>query len=190
MLQTLPNWQFWLAWFFAFLGFPIGGLLAQALAGAINNPISALWGGLLTGAVIGLLQWLVLRQQFPISSVWILATALGMAVGLGLSQILLGIQTQGFSLLERGLITGLLLGLAQAVVLYMGLNVPIWQSLIWVAIVGLGWSLGWFVTRSVGIDLSPHWTVFGSTGAWVFQLLTGLVIYWHLASTLGTQGVK
>jgi hypothetical protein len=185
-IQTFPNWQFWLMWFLAFLAFPIGGVLAKALAGAINTPIAALFGGLLTGLVLGLAQWLVLRQQFSISFIWVLATGFGMAIGLFLSQVFLGSQTAGSDLLWRGLITGLAIGLAQALVLY-NLEFPLLYNLIWVITIGLSWSLGWFITRAVGVDLTPQWTVFGSTGAWAFQIITGLLMYWQI---FGTQGAK
>jgi hypothetical protein len=36
------------------------------------------------------------------------------------------------------------------------------------------------VTRAVGVELAPNFTVFGSTGAWLFQLLTGLTLAWLL----------
>ena len=184
--QAFPNWQFWLMWFLAFLAFPIGGVLAQTLAGAINNPVAALFGGLLTGLVLGLAQWLVLKQQFSISLLWVVATGLGMAIGLFLSQIFLGSQTTGQDLLWRGLMTGLAVGLAQGLVLY-NLEFQFLYSLIWVVTVGLSWSLGWFITRAVGVDLTPQWTVFGSTGAWAFQIITGLLIYWQIFSLQGAK---
>jgi len=57
------------------------------------------------------------------------------------------------------------------------------QSVIWIGVVGLGWTIGWFITRSVGIDLSPKWSVFGSTGALAFQFLTGLALYFLFRSS-------
>jgi hypothetical protein len=185
-LQVLPTWQFWVMWFFVFLGFPLAGLAARALAGAINHPVAALLGGFVSGLVIGLAQWLVLRQPFSIPVLWVAATGLGMAVGLLVGQMFLGSQTTGQALLWRGLITGVAIGLAQALVLYR-LEFSLLHSLIWVITLGLSWSLGWLITRGVGVDLTPQWTVFGSTGAWAFQIITGLMIYWHI---LSTQGIK
>ena len=46
------------------------------------------------------------------------------------------------------------------------------------------------ITRSVGVDLGPKWTVFGSTGAWAFQVLTGLAMFLMLRSIQITQGIK
>jgi len=36
------------------------------------------------------------------------------------------------------------------------------------------------VTRAAGIELGLQWSVFGSSGALTFQLLTGLALAWLL----------
>jgi hypothetical protein len=36
------------------------------------------------------------------------------------------------------------------------------------------------ITRAIGVDLAQQWIVFGSSGAIVFQLLTGLTLSWML----------
>jgi hypothetical protein len=46
--------------------------------------------------------------------------------------------------------------------------------------VGLGWPLAWAVSAAIGLDLSWNWAVFGSSGALVFQLATGLVLAYLL----------
>ena len=109
---------------------------------------------------------------------WVVATSAGFAVGLAISTVILGSETAGSELLWRGAITGLCIGAAQFVVLQRVLPLP--QSLVWVGVVGLLWALGWFITRSAGIDLSYKWAVFGASGALTFQLLTGLVLYFLL----------
>jgi hypothetical protein len=60
---------------------------------------------------------------------------------------------------------------------------PLPHSIIWIGAVSLGWALGWFVTRSAGIDLSQKWYVFGMSGALAFQLLTGVALYFLLRTT-------
>jgi hypothetical protein len=96
----------------------------------------------------------------------------GLAFGLGL----LGIDTAGAALPLRGLVTGAGIGLAQHLVL-RGLT-P--RAPIWAFVVAGGWAVGWVVTRAAGVDLAPNFTVFGATGAWIFQLLTGLALAWML----------
>jgi drug/metabolite transporter (DMT)-like permease len=93
-----PNtggWRFFLWWMLAFLGFPIGGLLALVLVGSVEGAGSGALGGALAGAVIGAAQWLVLRR-YPRARVgpeWILATALGLALGDALGASLTGAGT-------------------------------------------------------------------------------------------------
>jgi hypothetical protein len=188
--QSIPTWRFWLLWFIAFTGFPIGGLLVKLLIGPINTLSSAAFGGIISGAILGLVQWLVLRGQFPLSIFWVIASSMGMALGLTVSTLLLGSDTDGSVLLWRALITGICVGIAQALTFRSSLSVPVVQTAIWTVTVALAWTLGWWITRSVGVDLGPKWTVFGSTGAWAFQVLTGLAMFLMLRSSQITQGVK
>jgi hypothetical protein len=170
------GWGFWAGWGAAFVGFPLGGLAGLGAAGAITGVPQALLGGAATGAVVGLAQWLVLRRRLPLSPWWVALTAGGMSAGLALGVGLLGIDTAGAVLPLRGLITGVAIGLAQ----YLALRGLTPRAPAWALVVALGWAVGWLVTRAAGIDLSPNFTVFGATGAWSFQLLTGLALAWIL----------
>ncbi len=101
-----------------------------------------------------------------------------MAAGLAIGTTFLGSETASNELLWRGAITGLCIGIGQWIILRQVLPLP--QSVIWIAVVSLGWALGWFVTRAAGIDLSLKWYVFGMSGALTFQVLTGLALYFLL----------
>lgn len=179
--QARDGWGFWGGWALAFLGFPIGGLAGVGLVGAVTGVPQAAIGGAATGAVIGAAQWLVLRRRLPLSPWWIGATSVGMAVGLALGVGLLGIDTSDTSLPLRGLVTGAGIGLAQYLVLRRLTD----RAPAWAVAVTFGWALGWVVTRAAGVDLAPNFTVFGATGAWSFQLLTGLVLAWLLRAGTG-----
>ena len=168
--------KFWIGWGVAFLGFPLGGTAAAVLVGAITTPLTGALGGALTGAVIGAAQWLVLRRRLPLTPAWIAATALGMGTGLALSIALLGTDTVGNALPLRGLITGAGIGGAQ----YLLLRGVMSRAPVWALIVALSWAIGWMITRAAGIDLARQWSVFGSSGALMFQLLTGLTLAWLL----------
>lgn len=170
------GWGFWGGWALAFVGFPLGGLAGLAVAGGATTAAQAALGGAATGAVIGLAQWLVLRRRLPLAPWWVAATAAGMAAGLGLSVGLLGSATDGAALPLRGLLAGAGIGLAQ----YALLRRIAPRAWLWPLVVTGGWAVGWLVTRAAGVDLSPNFTVFGSTGAWAFQLLTGLALAWIL----------
>jgi hypothetical protein len=82
----------WLIWTAGFLAFPIAGVAGRAVAGRVDSPTAALVAGLVTGGVIGTGQWLVSRGRLrPLP--WILATALGMGVGLLLGATVVGFRT-------------------------------------------------------------------------------------------------
>lgn len=171
--QLIISWRFWMFWALAFLGFPIGGLLANVLVGPVTNTVKAALAGLITGAVIGLIQWLVLKSIMQLPVWWIAATGAGMAVGLAVSTAVLGIETAGNELLWRALITGLCIGIAQWIIFRNILP----ASAVWVIVIAIGWMIGWFITRRVGVDLSLKWTVFGAAGAITFQFISGLALY-------------
>ena len=80
----------WLIWTAGFVSFPIAGVAAGLITGRVDDPVAALVAGVVTGAVIGVGQWLVSRARLrPMR--WILATAVGMGLGL-----LLGASAVGF----------------------------------------------------------------------------------------------
>ena len=159
-----------------FLASRRAGLAAGALVGGVETPLDGAVGGAATGAVVGLAQWLVLRQRRPLSAWWIAATSGGMALGLALGVTLFGISTENPALPLRALVTGAAIGGAQMTLLRGWRR----EAFIWPATVGAGWLIGWLITRAAGVNLEPNWSVFGSTGAWAFQLLTGLALAWLL----------
>ena len=182
-MQDLSSSRFWVLWGVAFLGFPAAGLAAR-LVGAVTTPTRALVAGAISGATLGLVQWLVLRLRLPLLPFWwVIATGIGMSIGLAVGATLLGDETFGNELLGRAAITGVCIGVAQGLVLQS--FVP--QASLWVGAVAAGWPLGWFITRGIGVDLSFKWSVFGSVGAWAFQLLTGLTLYVLLRSPSGMK---
>jgi hypothetical protein len=178
MKEFTTYWRFWLFWVLAFLSFPGAGLLAN-LVGAVTTPVRAILAGAIAGAALGLIQWLVLKSRLPSLSIWwAAAMSIGMAAGLAIGTVLFGSETGGNELLWRGAITGLCIGIAQYIVLRQVLPLP--QSVLWIGVLAVGWALGWFVTRAIGVDLSPKWSVFGVSGALTFQLLSGAALYFLL----------
>ena len=167
----------------AFVGFPIGGSAAYLLLGPVEAVGTAALGGAVTGAAVGAAQWLVLRRRLPLSALWVAATGAGMAVGMTLGQLVLGDDTATVPLLLRGLLTGAAIGIPQAVLLRGALPTPV----IWAAVVTVGWAVAWAVTAAFGVDLARKWTVFGSSGALVFQLVTGLTLAYLLAQAARTR---
>jgi hypothetical protein len=172
--------QWGIGWVVAFLGFPIGGLIASLVLGRMDNPLEAVIGGGIAGVFIGLAQWLALRQRLPVDWRWIALTAGGLGVGVGISAALFGVATTLEAVMLRAPLTGLLLGLAQWFLL-RGQVLGAWA---WIPAVTFLYVAAWFITAQViGTSLDQGFYVFGASGAVTFQLLTGLVMGWLIRST-------
>jgi hypothetical protein len=168
------GWRFFLWWMLAFLGFPLGGLLAFVLVGSVEGVASAALGGALAGAVIGAAQWLALRRYLRVGPEWVLATALGVAIGDGLGSSLTGAGTGIGALLITGLATGVAVGLLQWGLVLRG---RVLLASLWPPVVAIAWPLGWVVTSVViGINVERGFYVFGASGALVFAAITGLAM--------------
>src|ERR671910_3082855 len=145
------GWRFFLWWMLAFLGFPLGGLLALMVVGPVEGALSGALGGALAGAVIGAAQWLVLRRYIRVGPEWVLATALGVAIGDALGALLTGAGTGIGALLITGLATGVVVGLLQW---GLALRNRLPLASLWPPVVALAWPIGWMVTTWViGIDV-------------------------------------
>ena len=109
------GWRFFLWWLLAFVGFPLGGILAFIVVGSVGGVVSGALGGALAGAVIGAAQWLVLLRypRVRIGPEWVVATALGVGIGDALGALLTGAGTRIGALLITGLATGVAVGLLQ-----------------------------------------------------------------------------
>jgi hypothetical protein len=86
------------------------------------------------GALVGIVQWVVLRSLFPQAAWWILASALGWAA----SHILLSAALAVGDVTLSGAITGVTLGTAQWLALRRWVYLAGW----WVVISTLGWAAG------------------------------------------------
>ena len=175
--DTGDNWmdrarQLWL-WPVAILvGFPIGGLLADVVVDGVDSVGAALGGGLIAGAISGAAEWFALRRW--VSWLWIVATSVGMAVGLAVGAALVDYGISRGDLMLMGLVTGLGVGALQALVLTrQGISGAFW----WAVANPPAWALGWLVTSYViSRNIDERFTNFGASGAIVFGLLTWFVL--------------
>ena len=166
------GWRFFLWWMLAFLGFPVGGELALIVVGPVEGVLAGALGGALAGAVIGAAQWLVLRRYLRVGPEWILATALGVALGDGVGALLTGAGTGIGALLITGLATGVAVGLLQ----WGLLRGRALLGSLWPLVVAIAWPVGWTVTWAFGIDVERGYYVFGASGALVFAAVTGVAM--------------
>ena len=176
-VQTQGDWRetarrMWLWPVAMLLSLPIGGFIADLVTNGVDSVGTALAGGLIAGAVIGAAGWFVLRQR--VSWLWIPATMVGMAVGLAAGAALVDYGIGRGDLLLMGAVTGLGVGVLQALVLTRhGIPGAFW----WAVVNPLAWALGWLVTSYViTTNVDEHFTNFGASGAVVFGILTGLLL--------------
>lgn len=159
-------------WAPTFLGFPLAGLAARAVAGSIDDLASALAGGLAAGVVLGAVQALALGHHLAGRGRWVLATGVGMAVGLGLGAAAVGYDTDASSLVVMGALTGAGVGVAQAAVLRASAR----RRAAWAVATPCLWALGWWITSMVIVDADRQHANFGASGALVVTLLGGLLL--------------
>jgi hypothetical protein len=160
-----------LRWLPTFLAFPLAGLLTIETVGSVDGPVTGAVAGLLAGAVVGAGQWLALRAA-GIGRGWIAATAAGMAGGTALAAAVTGAGTETADLVLTGLIAGAAVGAAQSALLGRGRVV----AAAWTAVTAASWALGWLVTSMIIVDAERGYVVFGSGGAIVATVLTGLAL--------------
>ncbi len=162
----------WLVWTAGFLAFPIAGLAGTAVAGRVDDPIAALLGGTVAGAVLGAGQTLASRGRLDIRR-WAPATAVGMGLGLLLGAVTVGYRTSLGSLAVMGALTGVVLGVAQA----LALPARTRRRWAWAAALPVLWALGWTATTLGGISVEDQFTIFGAYGAVTFSALSGLLLH-------------
>lgn len=162
----------WLIWTAGFLSFPIAGVVGGLVAGRVDSPLTALIAGVVTGAVIGLGQSLASSRRLDPHR-WIPATAVGLGLGLPLGAVAVGFGTSLTDLAVMGALTGLVLGVAQA----LALPARTAYRVAWAVAIPLLWALGWTVTTLVGVDVEQQYTVFGSTGAITVAALSGALLH-------------
>jgi hypothetical protein len=171
---TLSRPRVW-AWpLAALLGFPIGGYVANLAVGAVDSVGAAIAGGLIAGAVVGTAQWVALRQFVP--WLWVAATSLGMAVGLAIGAALVDYSIDRGELMLMGAITGLLVGVLQALVLTRrGFSGAVW----WAVANPPTWALAWLISSYViSANIDERFTNFGASGVLLYALVTGLLLAW------------
>jgi hypothetical protein len=116
------NWTLWIEW--------LGASAIGWLLGALLLPELALFS---VGLVMGILQWVVLRQRLRQAGWWILASAAGWSGGWGIT---LALAPQGI-----GILTEPLLGAAMGTLQWLVLRRQLRQAGWWIVISSLGWTV-------------------------------------------------
>jgi hypothetical protein len=163
----------------ALLGFPIGGLIANLTVGAVDSVGPAIAGGLIAGAVVGAAQWFALRRFVP--WLWIAATSVGMSAGLAVGAAVVDYSVDRADLMLMGAISGLGVGVLQAVVLArQGFAGAAW----WAVANPPTWALAWLVSSYViSANIDERFTNFGASGVVLYALVTALLLAWLFRRT-------
>ena len=159
-------------WLISFAGFPLGGSAAILLTGPVDSIPSALAAGFVTGIVLGAVQAWALRADRRLFVSWVAATAVGLSAGLAGGAALVGFATGLRDLMLQGAVSGLVVGLAQAIALWPRIGRI---AAIWPAYLAAAWAAGWVVTTVIGVQVEERFTVFGSAGAVTVTLLTAVL---------------
>jgi hypothetical protein len=164
----------WLIWTAGFLAFPLAGLAGTGVVGRVNDPLAAWLGGTVAGIVVGAGQTLVSRKRLDPRR-WIPATGAGMGIGLLLGAVVVDYGTSLGDLALMGALTGVVLGVAQALALPSQTRMR-WA---WAAAMPFLWALGWTTTTLGGISVEDQFTIYGAYGAVTFSALSGVLLH-HL----------
>jgi hypothetical protein len=153
-----------------FIGFPIAGVTARAVAGDIDTASAAVIGGLAGGIVLGITQAGIGGIDADDRLRWVGATGAGLAAGLTAGAIAVGYRTDTASLVVMGAITGAAVGLGQAA------SVPMRRvdRIMWAVATPALWAGGWLITSQVIVDADRQHAVFGSSGALAVSAVAGV----------------
>lgn len=172
-----------LRWAPTVFGFPIGGWIAILLVGPVQGPLSGALAGAVAGSVIGGLQWLALGRR--VNWRWLAGTSVGMSLGIALAATLTNAATAAPVLALTGLVSGALVGAAQA-------TLQRWSAraiAVWTTTVGLSWAAGWAISANVITDVDRGYVTFGLSGSALVTIATGLALRWILRSMATDQRV-
>jgi hypothetical protein len=158
-----------LRWLPTLVGFPLGGVVAELVAGPVDGLAAAVLGGAVTGVVLGVVQSWGMGSNGRPARQWIAATPAGLTVGLALGSAAVGYGTSLGDLVVQGAICGLAIGTAQALTLRGRV------AYLWAPALSALWALGWAVTTSIGVDVETQYAVFGSSGALVVTAATAVL---------------
>jgi hypothetical protein len=171
MTKQKFDWKRYGRWVGTFIGFPLAGVAARAVAGSIDTVSAAALGGLAAGAVLGAVQVGIAGIPPGERVRWIGGTAVGLAVGLAAGAAAVGFATDPASLVVMGAMSGAGVGIAQA------LSVPmtVRDRVLWAVATPLLWAGGWAITSQVIVDADRQHAMFGSSGALAVSLAAGVL---------------
>lgn len=172
-IPRMSGGKIFLSWIgLTLLAFPVFGLVGWTVSGHVDAVVPALVGGGLTGAGVGLVQWLFLRRDLGVAPSWIPATAVALALGLSIGAAIVDYETTTGALAVMGALSGVSVGLVQGLLLRNRFS--LWSA--WMLAMPVMWALAWVTTEAAGIKVSNQFTVFGASGCVVFGVMAGILM--------------
>ena len=187
------GWGFGLLWVFLsaigwYIGFVMGFLAGFAPIELIGHTplgegLAACVSGILIGAVVGIFQWVILRERVPGAGRWVWASIVGLAVAGGVvgPLLLVGGGNADFGSLAAVLVValgGAVTGMLQRPVLRGQVSRSGW----WVLASTVGWGLGMAVTGAGmnALAVGDFCGLMGFFGGAVLGAVTGGALFWLL----------
>jgi hypothetical protein len=174
----------WLAWTLATtLGMLIGYLPLALMVGSLDLSVARVIVPIISGILLGLAQWLVLRPYISKSYDWILNHAVGWVAGFTLGLFIV----QLLSKTPLGMLVGFIsFGLIVALFQYPSLRREIPHLTTWILANVIGWTLGAYLSllaagvffqNKVPTTFTSVLVIVGITGL-VAGAITGLALIW------------
>jgi hypothetical protein len=182
MMKNTFEFKRWARWLGTFVGFPLAGVTARAVAGNIDTARAAAIGGLAGGAVLGAVQVAISGIDADQRIRWIGATAAGLAAGLTVGAGAVGYRTDTASLVAMGALCGAGVGLAQA----LSIPMRVVHRVLWAVATPALWAGGWLITSQVITDADRQHAVFGSSGALAVSAVAGVLYALRRRGTTST----
>lgn len=163
----------WLAWTFATaLGMIVGYLPLALLVGSLDLGVALVIVPIISGTLLGLAQWLVLRPYITKSYDWILNQAVGWVVGFTLGLFVV----QLLSKTPLGMLVGFMaFGLIVALFQYPILRREIPHLVSWIVANVIGWTLGAFLSQLMASAFFQNSLPTTFTSVLISVGITGLV---------------
>ena len=174
----------WLGWTFVTAGgMLLGFLLSIPLINLLNLGFAQIIVPVLTGAIIGFSQWIMLRRYVTASTHWILADGISWATGYILGLFLIQVLP---STVFAGFIGYFLFGVIVALLQWPVLRREIPHILTWILASALAWAAGFWASQAVlplffhGPSIAPalSTSVIAVTSGLVAGAITGIALIW------------
>ncbi len=160
--RTHVGWGFWFWWVLAStVGYAVGNAagmkVVQAVVGAAEYRAKGFVVAIpllvvMTGAAVGVMQWLILRRQLRRTGWWVLASIVGWVVGTAAATLgILLVGLQEFSPVSSSIVIGVVVGAVAGVMQWLILRRQLRRTGWWVLASTVGWAVGAAATGAIGL---------------------------------------